>query len=327
MPIIPDGAVTGFPFPPWLAVAALLVAAEGTADSGRAEDPAPPAARSLLLDVARAGERLIAVGERGHILISDDEAASWRQADSPTNAMLTAVHMHDASSGWAVGHDAVILRTRDGGDHWERVHHAPEEELPLLDVWFADNLNGLAVGAYGYFLATNDGGDAWTQRAVSEDDFHLNALAPAEGGRLYIGAEAGIAYRSDDGGENWRELTTPYTGSWFGAAAPSADTVLLAGLRGHMFRSEDGGGTWTRVTTETTATLTSIRQLPSGGILVTGHDGVLLEGTDRGRSVSISRVAGRLGITGAMALRGGNLLLIGEFGVRRLSGTRKAAGG
>ena len=94
-----------------------------------------------------------------------------------------------------------------------------------------------------------------------------------------------------------------------------------------MFRSEDGGGTWTRVPTETTATLTSIRQLPSGGILVTGHDGVLLEGADRGRSVSISRVAGRLGITGAMALRGGDLLLIGEFGVRRLSGTRKADGG
>ena len=305
----------------------LLFAAKGAGDVLPAVDPAPPAARALLLDVARAEGRLVAVGERGHILVSDDEAHSWRQVASPTHAMLTAVHMHDGSLGWAVGHDAVILRTRDGGETWERVHHAPEEELPLLDVWFANPLDGLAVGAYGYFLATNDGGDSWTRRAVSEDDYHLNALAPAEGGRLYIGAEAGVAYRSDDGGVNWRELTTPYTGSWFGAAVPSADTVLLAGLRGHMFRSEDGGGTWARVPTETTATLTSIRQLPSGTVLVTGHDGIVLEGSDGGRSVSIRRVAGRLGITGAMGLRGGALLLVGEFGVRRLPVTRQATGG
>ena len=312
-------------FLPFVA-AVLLIAAQAAADSGQTADRAPPAARSLLLDVVRAGGRLIAVGERGHILLSDDDAESWRQVDPPTDALLTAVYMHDATLGWAVGHDAVILRTRDGGETWERVHHAPEEELPLLDVWFSDSRNGLAVGAYGYFLATDDGGDVWTQRTVGEDDYHLNALVPAREGRLYMGAEFGFAYRSDDGGDNWRMLTTPYTGSWFGVAAPSMDTVLLVGLRGHMYRSEDGGGTWTQVPTETTATLTSIRQLPSGGILVTGHEGVLLKGADDGRSVSLTHLAGRLGITGAMELADGNLLLIGEFGVRRLIGDRWAEG-
>ena len=142
---------------------------------------APLAIESLLLDGAAAGSRLVVVGERGHILVSTDGGASWSQAEVPTRVLLTAVHMHDERTGWAVGHDAVILRTRDGGESWTTVHRAPEEELPLLDVWFRDERNGFAVGAYGYFLATADGGDTWTARAVSEDDFHLNALFPAGG--------------------------------------------------------------------------------------------------------------------------------------------------
>ena len=161
---------------------------------------APLAIESLLLDGAAVGSRLVVVGERGHILVSADDGASWTQARVPTRVLLTAVHMHDERTGWAVGHDAVILRTGDGGETWTLVHQAPEEELPLLDIWFRDEHAGYAVGAYGYFLVTEDGGDTWTSRAVSEDDFHLNALVPVtardpgsqrpRSQRLYIAAEA-----------------------------------------------------------------------------------------------------------------------------------------
>ena len=65
---------------------------------------------------------VVAVGERGHVLVSGDEGRSWRQADVPSRALLTGVFMHDARLGWAVGHDEVVLRTRDGGLTWERVH-------------------------------------------------------------------------------------------------------------------------------------------------------------------------------------------------------------
>ncbi len=302
---------------PLVLLAGLL--APAPADAAPAE---PPAARSLLLDGARAGDRLVVVGERGHILISDDEAASWRQVPSPTRALLTAVHMHDAAAGWAVGHDAVILRTGDGGESWRLVHRAPEEERPLLDVWFADARTGFAVGAYGYFLATDDGGETWTPRAVGEDDYHLNALAPADGGRLFIAAEAGVAYRSDDGGATWRALSPPYSGSWFGALALPPATVLLAGLRGRLFRSPDGGETWERIPSETEATLTGIVRLPSGGVLVTGLEGVLLRSRDGGRGFSLDRLPQRAGVSAALPLADGDVLLIGEFGLRRRAASR-----
>ena len=40
----------------------------------------PLADTSLLLDLAVAGNRLVAVGERGHVMLSDDQGATWRQA-------------------------------------------------------------------------------------------------------------------------------------------------------------------------------------------------------------------------------------------------------
>ena len=293
----------------------------GPAGAGAADAVhAPLAAESLLLDGAAVGARMVAVGERGHILFSTDDGVSWRQAKVPVRALLTAVHMRDEMSGWAVGHDAVILRTADGGETWRLVHHAPEEERPLLDVWFRDARSGFAIGAYGYFLATEDGGETWISRAISEDDFHLNALTPAGGRRLFIAAEAGVAYRSDDGGATWYELPSPYAGSWFGVLALDEESVLLCGLRGHLFRSQDGGESWTRVPTGTNATLTSALRLPSGTILITGLEGSLLTSRDEGRSVSYDRLPAREGISTALPLADSGILLVGEFGIRRLPG-------
>jgi len=109
---------------------------------------------------------------------SKRQRRTWEQRPAPTRATLTAVHLHDGELGWAVGHDAVILRTRDGGESWERVHHAPQEERPFLDVWFTDEQHGFAIGAYGFFLVTDDGGETWATRQIggandaAEDDFY-----------------------------------------------------------------------------------------------------------------------------------------------------------
>ena len=59
---------------------------------------APLAEHSLLLDVTLAGERLIAVGERGHVLVSDDRGESWRQVRVPTTRIPTAAHSRPTSS-------------------------------------------------------------------------------------------------------------------------------------------------------------------------------------------------------------------------------------
>ncbi len=83
--------------------------------------PAPQATQALLLDIVRAGERLIAVGEQGIVLLSDDQGERWRMAQVPVSVMLTAVQFPQPQLGWAVGHDGVVLRSQDGGESWQRL--------------------------------------------------------------------------------------------------------------------------------------------------------------------------------------------------------------
>ena len=248
--------------------------------------------------------------------------------------------MHDALLGWAVGHDATILRTRDGGMVWELEHHEPEWQVPLLDVWFESENRGFATGAFGLLLSTEDGGSTWECRngcwstgtdapagppllhaegSDFEDDFHLNAIAPAASGRVYLAGEAGVLYRSSDGGESWKALPSPYEGSWFAALALDRDVLLVGGLRGNLFRSEDAGETWTRVDTGTIATLTDLIRTRSGKILATGLAGEVLVSEDGGRTVSRHSLPSRRGISAALETPSGAVLLLGEAGLTPLT--------
>jgi len=297
---------------------ALAVGAGGAlAEERRGATLAPLAAKSLLLDLAPAGDRLVAVGDRGHIVISADGGRSWRQVAVPTSAMLTAVHFVDDRRGWAVGHDAVILHTADGGETWRLVHEDVEADSPLFDVFFTDSTRGFAIGAYGLFLDSRDGGATWTSRTISDDDAHLHHLARSASGRLFIAAERGNVLRSDDGGEHWQALPSPYTGSLFGSLPLAGDSVLLFGLRGHAFLSEDAGMTWREVATGVDAMLTGACRLADGRIVVVGLAGVILVSGDGGHSFTLQVQSDRLGISAVVPADDGGLVLAGEFGVRR----------
>ncbi|HSD75177.1 MAG TPA: YCF48-related protein [Steroidobacteraceae bacterium] len=300
----------------------------------------PLAPRSLLLDAVPAGAHTVVVGERGHVLLSDDQGATWRQAKVPTRALLTAVYFHDAKLGWAVGHDETILRSEDGGETWTRTHAAPEREQPLLDVWFKDADTGYAFGAYGTILASTDGGRSWTQQpfepkplieesrtaaAKAGDEFldegaasdsHLNAVARAADGKLYLAAEAGHLFRSDDDGASWLELPSPYKGSFFGVLPLDGATVLAFGLRGHLFRSEDAGATWREIPTSTVAMLTNALRLDSQTVVITGLAGTLLVSRDGGATFELKQQEDRKGIAAALPAGNGRLLVVGEGGVK-----------
>jgi photosystem II stability/assembly factor-like uncharacterized protein len=288
----------------------------------------PLASTSLLLDLAQAGERLVAVGERGHVLLSDDQGATWRQAKSvPTRTMLTAVFFADAEYGWAVGHDETVLNTVDGGETWTRSHFAPESQQPLLDLWFANRISGIAVGAYGAYLTTNDGGRHWAstkfspprKAAASEDepppDYHLNRIVGV-GNRLYIAAEGGQLYRSDDRGANWRALPSPYEGSFFGLVPIRGDGLLAFGLRGHLFRSADAGETWTPLETHTTAMLTDGVAMNDLRVVIGGLTGVLLVSGDAGETFRLSQQEDRRGVSALLPGAAGSVVVAGEGGVK-----------
>lgn len=289
------------------------------------------ASHTLLLDVASLGKRLVTVGDRGHILYSDDNGASWVQAKVPTKQMLTAVFFIDGSHGWAVGHDAQILASTDGGTTWVKQFEDLEREAPLLDVWFKDRNNGYAVGAYGALLETTDGGANWedvSDRMDNEDAYHLNAIVEVKDSGLFIVGEQGAMFRSADWGRTWETLEGPYEGSLFGAlGTDEAGALLVYGLRGHLFRSADFGATWQAISLNTANNgplefgLADGNRLADGSIVVVGHGGTVLKSTDNGRTFNVTNRADRLSLAGVAAMENGNLILVGQGGVHAATPT------
>jgi photosystem II stability/assembly factor-like uncharacterized protein len=263
-------------------------------------------AQAVLIGAALAGKRIVAVGERGIVALSDDGSAHWRQAHVPTSVTLTAVRFADAQRGWAIGHGGTVLATDDGGERWARrldgrraaqivlagarasgdpravqdaermVADGPDK--PLLDLLLLGAQRLLVVGAYGLALASDDGGhtwQSWQARLPNPKGMHLYA-ARQRGRSLLLAGEQGLVLLSTVGGQSFRRLETPYQGSYFSAELPGEHDIVLAGLRGNVFRSSDGGASWSALATPMPASITATAVTADGRLLAANQAGFVM---------------------------------------------------
>jgi photosystem II stability/assembly factor-like uncharacterized protein len=274
----------------------------------------PLATQSMMLDLIGAEGRLIAVGERGHIILSDDDGETWSQADTvPTRSTLTSLFSMDGRI-WAAGHDSVILTSGDVGKTWTRQFFDPDRHQPIMDIHFFDQNQGIAIGAYGLMLLTGDGGNTWEDWAVNdEDDAHLNAMVELSDGTLLIAGEAGFSYRSRDRAQTWEPMAMPYQGSMFGAVKVPGNCVLFYGLRGHIMKTCDQGDNWEELQTDSETTLLGAA-MHDDNLLLVGNSGRILAHDLSGGFTSSVHSSG-VDLAAALELEPGRLLLAGEDGI------------
>jgi len=301
---------------------------------------------AVLLAVTRANGRLLAVGEHGIILRSDDDGASWEQARVPVSVTLTGVYFVTPDKGWAVGHSGVVLHTEDGGRTWvkqldgrqagggvpgteagssrgDQAEPLPADlpDRPLLDVYFADEDRGFAVGAYGFILATRDGGKnwiPWQDHIRDPNGRHLYCIR-AMGSDLYVAGEEGALYRSSNGGETFVDVATPYRGTYFGAIPEIGGRVLVYGLRGNAYWSGDFGRSWRKIDTGTPAALTDGIVLADGTVVLVTQAGEVLFSSNKGQTFRPLAVETPSPFTGVVEARGGHLVLSGARGITTLA--------
>lgn len=276
-------------------------------------------ANMLLLGAAHSVAGIVTVGERGSILISTDEGESWNALPSPTTATLTAVSFAaDGRHGWAVGHDAIILATSDGGRTWTKARQGENLEDSFLDVCAIDDSTVIAVGAYGFALRSADAGQTWQSLSAQDDDSHLNRITRAPAGHLYLAGERGTLLRSDDQGETWEPIPTPYDGSLYGVLPLRSGALLAYGLRGHAYRSEDGGETWEAITTGSESLLACALETQSGTVLLAGQARTLLKSKDDAQTFSAPDSVPAPATAFLLETPSGRVLAFGEGGVRHL---------
>lgn len=264
----------------------------------------PAAATSMILSATLAGTRIVAVGDHGVVMLSDDSGKSFRQAYSvPVSSTLTAVSFVDATHGWAVGQWGVVLNTVDGGKHWTLQRSDLTVDQPLFSVYFKNAKEGWAVGLWSLMLHTVDGGTTWTTvklpppPGAKKADRNLYRIFADSAGELFIACEQGRVMQSADDGATWKYIETGYTGSFWTGVALQDGVLLVGGLRGTIYRSIDGGKTWSVPQSSFKSSITDMLQLADKSIVAVGLDGVTLISRDDGASFSGNQRSDRVPLT------------------------------
>ena len=307
------------------------------------------AARSPLLATERAGDRVVAVGQRGHIVYSDDSGGTWRQAVVPVSVDLLGVSFPSPKVGWAVGHGGVVLTTRDGGATWTkqlagkqaaeiavwyykgRSAPTPDEALalkqaeaqlaqsgaqPFLDVLFENETTGFVVGAFNTIFRTEDAGKTWVpwmDRTSNPGELHFYSVHGRQG-RVFLAGEQGKVWRLQADAKKFVPVPTPYAGTFFGLVVAESGALLAFGMRGAVYRSPDQGATWHKVAVNTGAGITAGAELPDGRLALVDQGGSIHVSPDHGRTFLATKLNPPMPCYGVASGSKGNLILAGAAG-------------
>lgn len=314
---------------------ALTVAASGvTAQEGNetpltAEAMPLATSRALVLDLTNGNSRAIAVGERGHVLVSESRS-DWRQVEKvPTRSNLTAVTTAGEST-WAVGHDGLIMFSADGGltwtvqrqDVWKPMPDDadwdafdPTQGAPLLDVLALNAQQVIAVGAYSLMLRSDDGGQTWSK--IDPNAKPAEAVVAAEESEAVAQpAEDGEDQASDD----WTmdadalvldEEDDPHLN---GIARDAAGQLMVVGERAAAFRSRDGGQSWERLSLPYDGSMFGVLALGEGHFLAYGLRGHVQETMDFGETWVELDTATETTLQGGALTPDGSIFLVGNNG-------------
>jgi len=309
--------------------------------------------QTFLNAVTLAGTRLVAVGEHGVIIYSDDQGVSWHQANVPVDVLLNGVSFGNAQDGWAAGHFGVILHSEDGGKTWQKqldgnqvnqlalqaaqaataknsnlvttplalrraslfLQTGPDKPFLSVDALGPDS--AIVVGAYRMADRTTDGGKTWQDTSLSiEDRLSHNLYGIATVGRdLYIAAETGPVFRSTDGGASFSAVTAPSATTLFGVLGTKDGSVLVYGVAGAAYLSHDSGTNWQTVSINTSTNITAGLLLNSGTLLLASESGVLYVSLDNGQT--FKQLPGQLpmAVTGLAETPNGSVAVVGSGGV------------
>ena len=202
---------------------------------------------------------------------TDDGGAAWRRLDGYPTAYAHSVAVHPGNPNlvYAGSEPAALFRSTDGGDSWEEIRSY--QEVPESAGWgfHGERLShvreiklsphdpdqiftGIEVGG---MVRSKDGGLTWQQLHDTDPDIHSLHVSDTDAGTVYAATAAG-PYRSDDGGDSWKHLTTGLERTYTVpvVCAPDDHTRVLtavsnnAGRQGaQAYISTNSGDEWRRI--------------------------------------------------------------------------------
>lgn len=321
-----------------LSLVALFLASQASADF--VFDPAVPTLQPetmQLLDIASAGNRVVAVGERGLVIYSDDQGNSWQQATVPVSATLTAIAFVGADKAWAVGHAGTILHSSDAGASWQLQFDGNQANTRYLEYTRQREIQLRQALAE---LESSGAGDTDSQEleyALEDAEYAIEDAEAAIGKGpadpfldvLFLDADKGFAvgaygmlYRTLDGGRNWvfagTNIDNPDRFHYYSMARDDTGYLYLSGEAGLLFRSSDGGTSWQRIEDIYDGSLFGV-VTTSGQVVAFGLRGNIFRSVDQGENWTPVNTANTFSLYGGGLLANGAIALVGAGGTVLLS--------
>lgn len=192
-----------------------------------------------------------AVGKGLGVLRTEDGGKNWIERDEglpSRDVIAVAAHTTQPETVYVVVSDHGIYRSQDAGKNWRLMDRGSQGGIRQL---IHSNMAGSMQTGW-LFAATSKGVRRtmdcfclWQDAGKLGTEAHAIAFDPEHPDHFYTVTDKGL-FRSQDGGENWIQMTSPTAGV---VALAFVSTKILYAVdgKGSLFRSADDGSTWIHV--------------------------------------------------------------------------------
>ncbi len=282
----------------------------------------PLAAKNLLTGVTLAGERLVCVGQYGHILYSDDHGKNWTQAEVPVSSDLTAVHFPSPLKGWAVGHDGVVLKSEDGGATWSKLFDGRAAAQVMVGHYKASKECSTCHGPTNQPPAAKPTGanaclmeDMKRYIEQGADKPFLDVWFENDTQGFVVGAFNHI-FRTTDGGKSWEpwfgRINNPKRFHLFAMRGIGQD-LFITGEQGTVWKLDRQVGRFQEIKTPYNGTFFGITGKP-GSLIAFGLRGNAFRSQNGGANWQKVETGIKVSVTGGTVMDDGRLVLVGQGG-------------
>lgn len=215
-----------------------------TTDGGETATVLTPSTEKLFAASFASETRIVAVGEHGATVVSDDAGTTFAPVGGRLSGRFRRLRAGlVAGTAFAPGGDGALARTVDSGRTWTRANVATSEDV--RDVAFPTATIGYALDVDGGLFRTADAGATWTTLDTGTTADPPAVVATSAENVLLIGP-TGVR-RSTDSGGVFETVRDGDVARLRLEEVERAGSALVAWGSQDVAMTRDGGRTWTTI--------------------------------------------------------------------------------
>ncbi|HEY6412069.1 MAG TPA: YCF48-related protein [Edaphobacter sp.] len=204
-------------------------------------------------------------------ILHTEDGGGTWESQSRGTGWLYSVTFPTAQSGWTVGQHGTIWHTEDGGGTWKVQNSATTADLVV--VAFTQPQSGWTVGGDGVILHTEDGNTWKSQDSGTHERLHAVAFPASQSGWA-VGANGVILHTED--GSTWKAQNSGTSEDLYDASFATPQSGWAIGADGIILHTDNGGATWKLQDSGTVRDLSGIAFATPLSVWVVGDKGTIL---------------------------------------------------